>query len=74
MCGVCGYIRYNKPITAEDAGIIKAMNSKLVHRGPDAQDTLLFDNVALGFSRLSIIGLANGMQPITNEDGSLVMI
>lgn len=50
------------------------MNSRLVHRGPDAQDVLLFDNVALGFSRLSIIGLENGMQPITNEDGSIVLI
>lgn len=74
MCGVCGFIRYNRPMAEEDAGIIKAMNSKLLHRGPDAQDTLLFDNVALGFSRLSIIGLVNGMQPIANEDGSIILI
>ena len=50
------------------------MNSKLFHRGPDAQEVLLFDNVALGFSRLSIIGLDNGMQPIYNEDKSVVLI
>ena len=34
----------------------------------------MVDNVALGFSRLSIIGLSNGMQPIYNEDESLVLI
>ena len=54
--------------------IIDMMNKKLIHRGPDAQDTLLFENVALGFSRLSIVGLENGMQPILNEDESLVLI
>lgn len=53
---------------------IRRMNDKLVHRGPDAQDTHCFDNVALGFTRLSIIGLENGMQPIYNEDKSLVLI
>jgi len=74
MCGICGYIQFHKPVTADDNRIIAAMNRKLVHRGPDAQDTLVFDNVALGFSRLSIIGLSNGMQPISNEDGSLVLI
>lgn len=74
MCGICGYIRFDRQVTDEDAGIITGMNRKLLHRGPDAQDTLLFENVALGFSRLSIIGLSNGMQPICNETGSLVLI
>lgn len=74
MCGICGFIKFNNRTSSEDAGIIRKMNSKLFHRGPDAQDTLLFDNVALGFSRLSIIGLENGMQPIYNEDRSLVLV
>lgn len=74
MCGICGFINYERPVSSEDAGVIQRMNSKLIHRGPDAQDTLLFDHVALGFSRLSIIGLENGMQPIYNEDKSIVLI
>ena len=74
MCGICGYISYNKQVSAEDENISAGMNRKLTHRGPDANDTMLFDNVALGFSRLSIIGLSNGMQPLYNEDGSLVLI
>ncbi|MBT1695438.1 asparagine synthase (glutamine-hydrolyzing) [Fulvivirgaceae bacterium PWU4] len=74
MCGICGFIRFNGAVTEADRAIIGKMNSKLIHRGPDAQDTVLFDRVALGFSRLSIIGLENGMQPIRNEDGTVVLI
>lgn len=74
MCGICGFIKFDKRLNGEDKLIIGRMNDKLVHRGPDARDTMLFDNVALGFTRLSIIGLDNGMQPIHNEDGNLVLI
>lgn len=74
MCGICGFIKFDKKVSNRDEEIVRAMNAKLLHRGPDAQDTFLFRNVALGFSRLSIIGLENGMQPIFNEDESLVLI
>jgi asparagine synthase (glutamine-hydrolysing) len=74
MCGICGFVKFGRSASGEDEAIIKRMNSKLLHRGPDAQDTLIFDNVAMGFSRLSIIGLGNGMQPIFNEDESLALI
>ena len=74
MCGICGFIRFDGPVTADDRIIISKMNSRLFHRGPDAQKELLFDNVALGFSRLSIVGLENGMQPIYNEDGNILLL
>lgn len=74
MCGICGFIKFNNSVTDQDRNIVGRMNNKLIHRGPDAQDVCLFDNVALGFTRLSIIGLSNGMQPITNEDDSAVLI
>lgn len=74
MCGICGFIYFKKGITDQDRPIIQRMNNRLIHRGPDAQDTVSFDNVALGFTRLSIIGLANGMQPIWNEERSIALI
>ena len=74
MCGICGFVKYNDGINGEDYRIIQKMNEKLIHRGPDAQDTVIVDNLAFGFSRLSIIGLENGMQPITNEDDTLMLI
>lgn len=74
MCGICGIVKFDKGISGLDRETIKSMNSKLIHRGPDAQDTFVYKNVALGFTRLSIIGLQNGMQPLTNEDESLILI
>ena len=74
MCGIFGFVKYGDRISGEDKNTLHKMSEKLIHRGPDAQDTLLFDNVGFGFTRLSIIGLSNGMQPIYNEDESLVLI
>ncbi|SHJ71385.1 asparagine synthase (glutamine-hydrolyzing) [Aquimarina spongiae] len=74
MCGICGFIKHDDIVSNDDLQIVQKMNKKLIHRGPDDQDTLLFDNVALGFTRLSIIGLSNGMQPLYNEDRSLILI
>jgi len=37
-------------------------------------DTHIDYNIALGFSRLSLIDLEHGMQPLSNEDGSLILI
>ncbi|SFA60225.1 asparagine synthase (glutamine-hydrolysing) [Pedobacter suwonensis] len=74
MCGICGFLKYDSRANSNDKEIIEKMTRKLIHRGPDAQDTLLLENVVLGFTRLSIIGLQDGMQPLYNEDESLVLI
>ncbi|UII33621.1 asparagine synthase (glutamine-hydrolyzing) [Fulvivirga ulvae] len=73
MCGICGFVK-NTATTLTDREIIQRMNQKLIHRGPDAQDVMLYENLAFGFTRLSIIGLNNGMQPISNEDDSVTLI
>ncbi|WP_255763283.1 asparagine synthase (glutamine-hydrolyzing) [Fulvivirga maritima] len=74
MCGICGFVKFDKKASYEDKMVVNKMNAKLYHRGPDAQASAIFDNVAFGFSRLSIIGLENGMQPLYNEDDTLVLI
>jgi asparagine synthase (glutamine-hydrolysing) len=74
MCGISGFVKYRERISGSDEDTLHKMNAKLSHRGPDANDVLVFDNVGLGFTRLSIVGLENGMQPIFNEDESLVLI
>ena len=73
MCGICGIfdLKYNSRI---DKGILEKMNHKLTHRGPDGSAYYLDNTIGLGFSRLSIIDLADGMQPMTNEDKSLVLM
>ena len=53
---------------------LNAMLSRLSHRGPDDQGTYLGNNVALGQTRLSIIDVAGGKQPIFAEDGQKCII
>jgi asparagine synthase (glutamine-hydrolysing) len=50
------------------------MIALLRHRGPDAAGLYLDDHIGLGHARLSIIDLAGGLQPLTNEDESLWLI
>ncbi|MCA9247640.1 MAG: 2-oxo acid dehydrogenase subunit E2, partial [Planctomycetales bacterium] len=47
------------------------MTASLAHRGPDDEGHVVRENVALGHRRLSIIDLASGQQPMTNEDESV---
>jgi asparagine synthase (glutamine-hydrolysing) len=67
MCGICGVVR-PYPVEREEVG---RMTSALAHRGPDEQGIALRGNVGLGHRRLSIIDLADGQQPMCNEDGSV---
>jgi asparagine synthase (glutamine-hydrolysing) len=47
------------------------MRDVMTHRGPDDAGLYLDGNVGLGHRRLSIVDVAAGHQPMTNEDGTL---
>ncbi len=70
MCGFIGFTNYIK----DDGTVLSGMMDKIVHRGPDAQGKYVDNNICLGFRRLSIVDLADGDQPMFNEDGSLVLV
>lgn len=70
MCGICG-IAGESARAAEP--VIDRMTAALRHRGPDEEGRLLAPGVALGTRRLSIIDLPGGHQPMTNEDGRVVV-
>jgi len=53
---------------------IKQMCDVIEHRGPDDEGYFVRDDVALGMRRLSIIDLATGRQPMSNEDGTIWII
>jgi asparagine synthase (glutamine-hydrolysing) len=57
-----------------DENVIEKMTDILYHRGPDGKQHYLEGNLGFGFTRLSIIDLAGGMQPLFNEDKSIVSI
>jgi asparagine synthase (glutamine-hydrolysing) len=50
------------------------MTDVLKHRGPDDRGVWRDRGVAFGFRRLSIIDLATGSQPMSNEDGSVWVV
>ena len=73
MCGVCGIVNLDlqRPVLGSD---IRGMTDSMVHRGPDDDGLFLDANVGVGMRRLSIIDLEGGHQPMTNEDGSVVVV
>ena len=73
MCGIAGIIDLSgsRPIPP---GILKRMADAITHRGPDEDGYLEEPGVGLANRRLSIVGLADGKQPIYNEDRSVVTV
>lgn len=70
MCGIAGFV--GSPFDTQRARhVIRAMCQAIQHRGPDDEGYFLDPNVALGIRRLSIIDVADGHQPIGNEDESI---
>ncbi len=70
MCGFCGFTGNIK----DRENIIKKMMDRIVHRGPDSAGVHSDEKITMGFRRLSIIDLADGSQPMYNEDKSLVLV
>jgi asparagine synthase (glutamine-hydrolysing) len=46
----------------------------MAHRGPDDDGIFTQGNIGLGMRRLSIVDVANGHQPLSNEDGSIWIV
>ncbi len=73
MCGIVGLYDFEKKSVSYKT--IISMRDEITHRGPDGEGIYIKDNVGLGFRRLAIIDLTpSGDQPMSNEDGSLILI
>ena len=73
MCGICGTFDHSDR-TAPDEKILRRMLNAIKHRGPDGDKIVIRDNVGFAFNRLSFLDLSGGMQPIPNEDESIIMM
>src|SRR5437870_2189614 len=73
MCGICG-ILYCGEERRVQRDTLAQMNAHIVHRGPDDDGFFVEGNVGLAMRRLSIIDIATGHQPITNEDENLWIV
>ncbi len=74
MCGINGIISNNPSKNKDIKTILKKMNKRIVHRGPDEEGYFVSEQIGMSMTRLSIIDLQTGTQPIYNEDKSLVIV
>src|SRR3954453_22747629 len=70
MCGITGIVASDH-LHGGDRDRLTPMGDVLAHRGPDETGTFLDDQCGLGHRRLSIVDLAAGHQPLSNEDGTI---
>ncbi|WP_435010861.1 asparagine synthase (glutamine-hydrolyzing) [Tundrisphaera lichenicola] len=70
MCGIAGGFDLTGNRSFSRSRLL-AMTRAIAHRGPDDEQAHLEPGLALGARRLSIVDLAGGRQPISNEDGSI---
>ena len=73
MCGIVGIVRAGGVQPADRDRVAKAVEA-LRHRGPDANGVHAEPRCVLGHTRLSIVDLAGGRQPMRNEDGSVLAV
>lgn len=73
MCGICGQLNFGsgRPVRRCD---IEAMARSLAHRGPDDEGHFIAGPLGFGFRRLSIIDLAGGHQPMSDEQESTWLV
>lgn len=71
MCGIAGFTH---KAWSPDPGRIAAATATLTHRGPDEQGTFRSTLCSLGATRLKILDLVGGNQPIQSEDGDTTIV
>ena len=74
MCGINGIALSSRAKRTIDVHVLERMRDVITHRGPDDEGLFIDGRIGLGFRRLSIIDVATGHQPMTNEDGTLHII
>jgi asparagine synthase (glutamine-hydrolysing) len=71
MCGIVGLFNRSGPVRV---AALETALARLAHRGPDDQGTFVSGHFGMGHTRLSIIDLAGGHQPLKSADGGLTLI
>src|SRR5919201_3477012 len=70
MCGLAGIFNVDSDVAVVREQL-QVMTQPLRHRGPDDERYLVDGPLGFGFRRLSVIDLAGGAQPISNEDNNI---
>ena len=70
MCGIAGGVG----IRAPRGDALGRQLDSIYHRGPDERGTFFDEGVALGISRLCIIDIGTGQQPVSNESKTIQLV
>ncbi|MGQ9584814.1 MAG: asparagine synthase (glutamine-hydrolyzing) [Anaerolineae bacterium] len=73
MCGICGLVRFPNT-NPKDLDLLRRVNARLAHRGPDDEGHWSEGPAALAMRRLAVIDLRTGHQPMANETGELRLV
>jgi asparagine synthase (glutamine-hydrolysing) len=73
MCGICGQYNFGSgaPVRRRD---LEQMTRSIAHRGPDDEGYYVAGPLGFGFRRLSIIDLAGGHQPMSDQEESVWVV
>ena len=71
MCGILGFSHISRALPS---GVLRSGLNSLVHRGPDHQGRFITDQISLGATRLRILDLVAGDQPLLSADKNIAVI
>ncbi len=74
MCGIAGIFNLSNDSRLRCSDTLEAMAAQMAHRGPDGSGFYNDDHLGFAHTRLSIIDLESGDQPIHNEDKTIWVI
>src|SRR6202167_4613585 len=72
MCGITGVMQFGGGRGEPET--LRRMCGAMIHRGPDDEGIYTDGSVGIGMRRLSIVDLATGHQPLSNEDGTVWIV
>jgi asparagine synthase (glutamine-hydrolysing) len=72
MCGVSAIYEFDR-LSFSSQQILDSMNASQHHRGPDGQGVYIDDYVGLGHTRLAVIDIDSGQQPLVDATESVVV-
>lgn len=73
MCGIVGLVSFDAPPDRARA-IVHSMAERIRHRGPDGGGVVTHPAATLGMTRLAIVDIVHGQQPMANHDESVVVV
>lgn len=70
MCGIAGYVGFDQQPTVALTAALDAID----HRGPDGRGRHVAEGITMGMTRLAVIDLEHGDQPMFNEDHTVAVV